>query len=127
MIRKLRLRAGRGAGLNGRGHLGKRDSMTGPFFCIGKALLRGFEFPLGGAPARADLAAASKRARGVGGEMSGHLAQVVVVGAAEAHRPRQGGSGRLGQVPQEAQARLFGGVLVVKRLDRIPASFYFGT
>ena len=28
---------------------------------------------------------------------------------------------------QEAQARLFGGVLVVKRLDSIQASFHFGT
>ena len=127
VIRKLHLRAGGGVGLNGRGHLGKRDSMTGPFFCLGKALLGGFEFPLGSAPARADFAATSESPRGIGGQMTGHPGQVVLVGAAKAHRPRKRGSGRLGQVAQKAQARLFGGVLVVKLLDSIPASFRFGT
>jgi hypothetical protein len=101
--------------------------MACPFFRVGQALLGGFEFPLGGASARTDFAAVLKRARGVGGEMTSHLGQVVVVGPAEAHRPRKRCSGGLGQVAQEAQARLFGGVLVVKRPDGIPASFHFGT
>jgi hypothetical protein len=59
--------------------------------------------------------------------MTGHPGQVVVASAAEAHCPRKCCSRGLGQVAQEAQARLFGGVLVVKRLDSIRASFHFGT
>ncbi len=54
--------------------------------------------------------------------MTGHPGKVVVAGAAEPHRPRKCRSGRLGQVTGEVQARLFGGVLVVERLDRIAAS-----
>ncbi len=53
--------------------------------------------------------------------MTGHPGEIVMVGAAEPHRPRKCRSGRLGQVAQEVQARLFGGVLVVKRLDGIAA------
>ena len=122
MIGKLHLGAGSGAGLKGRGHLGKRDREAGPAFRVDQALLGGFEFPAGGASAHADVAAAAERVRGVGGKMTGHLGEVVVAGAAEAHRPRQRRGGRLGQVAQEGQARLLGGVLVVERLDRVAAS-----
>ena len=54
--------------------------------------------------------------------MAGHLGEVVVAGAAGPHRPRKCRSGRLGQVAQEVQAGLLGGVLVVERLDAIAAS-----
>lgn len=66
VIGELHLGAGSGAGLNGRGHLGKRDRMACPVFRVGQALLGSFEFPVGGAPARTDFAAAPKRARSVG-------------------------------------------------------------
>ena len=122
MIGKLHLSAGRGAGLKDRGHLGERDRTAGPFFRRGQALLGGLQFPLGGASARADLAAAAERCRGVSGQMTGHPGEVVVAGAAEPHRPRKCRSGRLGQVAQEVQAHLLGGVLVVERLDGIAAS-----
>ena len=122
MIGKLQLGAGSGAGLEGGGHFGKRDSIANPFFCLGEPLLGGFEFAAGGAPALADVAAAAERARRVSGQMTGHLGEVVVAGAAEAQRPRQRRGGRLGQVAQKGQARLFGGVLVVKRLDGVAAS-----
>ena len=122
MVGKLHLSTGDGAGLKGRGHFGKRDRTVGPSSRRGQALFGGFELPAGGAAARADLAAAAQRARSVSGQVTGHPGKVVVVGAAEPHRPRKCRSGRLGQVACEVQARLLGGVLVVERLDRIAAS-----
>ena len=53
--------------------------------------------------------------------MTGHLGQVVVAGPAEAHRPGQRRGGRPGQVAQEVEPRLHGGVLVVERLDGVAA------
>jgi hypothetical protein len=55
--------------------------------------------------------------------MAGHPGEVVLVGAAETQRPRKCRSGRLGQVAQKAQTRLFGGVLIVKRLDGVAPPF----
>ncbi len=63
MIGKLHLSAGRGAGLKDRGHHGERDRTAGPFSRRVEALLGGLQFPLGGASARADLAAAAERGR----------------------------------------------------------------
>ena len=123
MIGKLQLGAGSGGGLKGRRHLDKRVRTVGLSFGVGQPLFGGFEFPLGGASARADLPAAREGARGVGAEMAGHPGEVVVVGAAETQRPRKCRGGRLGQVVQEAQTRLFGGVLIVKSLDSVAASF----
>jgi len=53
--------------------------------------------------------------------MTGHPREIVVVAAAEAHRPGERRGGGLGQVAQEPQPRLFGRVLVVKLLDQIAA------
>ena len=93
-------------------------------FCVGQALLRQHRVPGG---RRAWRALISRRlpdcARGVSGQMTGHLGEVVVAGAAETQRPRQCRGGRLGQVAQKAQTRLFGGVLIVKRLNGVAASF----
>ena len=122
MIGKLHLGAGSGAGLKGRGHLNERDRMAGSFFCGAQALLRSIELPVGGSSACTDFAATPECARGVSGQMTGHLGEVVMAGAAEAHRPGKCGGCGLGQVAQKAQACLFGGVLVVKRLNGVAAS-----
>ena len=122
VIGKLHLGADSGPGLKGRGHLNERDRMAGSFFCGAQALLRSIELPVGGSSACTDFAATPECARGVSGQMTGHLGEVIVVGAAEAHRPGKCGGCGLGQVIQEAQTRLFGGVLVVKRLNGVAAS-----
>ena len=96
------------------------------FSARGQALLGGFEFALGGAPAGSYVTAAAERAAGVGGQVTGHPGQVVVIGAAEAHRPGQGRGGRFGQVAEEAQPGLFGGVLVVEFLDQVTAALDLG-
>jgi hypothetical protein len=54
--------------------------------------------------------------------MTGHLGEVVVADAAEAHRPGKCGGGGLGQVTQ-TQTRLFGGIPVVQRLAGVAATF----
>ena len=107
--------------LDGRGHLGERHRTVGVPFRVLQALLGGFELAAGGAAAGVDLAAAAERGRGVGGQVAGHPGQVVLAGAAEAHRPRQRRGGRLGQVAEEGQPRLLGRVLVVELLDLVAA------
>ena len=90
-------------------------------FRVLQALLGGFELAAGGAAAGVDFAAAAERGRGVGGQVAGHPGQVVLAGAAEAHRPRQRRGGRLGQVAEEGQPSLLGRVLVVELLDLVAA------
>jgi hypothetical protein len=92
-----------------------------PLLRTRQAYLGGFEFPAGDPPARVDIAAPAERPRGVGGQVTGHLGQVITAGATKAHRPRQGRGGRLGQVAREVQARLLRGFLVVERLHGVAA------
>ena len=113
---------GRGVGLEDRGHLGISRGLAGQLLRLLQAPLGGLELEARGAAPRRDVAAPAERVRGVGGQVTGHLGQVVVAGPAEAHRPGQRRGGRPGQVAQEVQPRLHGGVLVVKRPDGVPAA-----
>ena len=121
MVGELHLGLGPRRGLEGRGHLGERGGLAGPVLRLAQAPLGGLELAAGGAAARRDVAAAAERVRRVGGQVTGHLGQLVVPGPAEAHRPGQRRGGRPGQVPEEVEPRLLGGVLVVERLDGVPA------
>ena len=112
-------------GLEDRRHLGVGRGLADLLLRLGQAALGGFELPAGVAAARRDVAAAAERVPGVGGQVTGHLGQVVVPGPAEAHRPGQRHGGCPGQVPEKVELGLHGGVLVVERLDGVAALFGF--
>ena len=117
---------GRGVGLQDRGHVGVGRGLAGPLLGFLQAPLGGLELAAGVAAPRRDVAAPGERVRGVGRQVTGHLGQVVVAGPAEAHRPRHRRGGRPGQVAQEVQPRLHGGVLVVERPDGVAAPLGLG-
>ena len=123
MVGQLHFSLGRGAGLEDRGHVGVGGGLAGPLLRLVQALLGGLELPARGAAPRRDVAAAAERGRRVGGQVTGHLGQVVVPGPAEAHRPGQRRGGRPGQVTQEVQPCLHGGILVVECPDGVAAPF----
>ena len=122
VVGELHPSLGRGIGLEDRGHLGISGGLAGPLLRLLQAPLGGLELEARGAAPRRDVAAPAERVRGVGGQVTGHLGQVVVAGPAEAHRPGQRRGGRPGQVAKEVQPRLYGGVLVVERPDGVPAA-----
>ena len=126
VVGQLHRSLGRGAGLQDRGHVGVGGGLAGPLLRLLQAPLGGLELAAGVAAPRRDVAAPAERVRGVGGQVTGHLGQVVVAGPAEAHRPGQRRGGRPGQVAQEVQPRLHGGVLVVERPDGVAAPFGLG-
>ena len=121
MIGQLDLDAGRGGRLDGGGYLGELGG-TRALLRIGQALLRGPQLALGGARARGDVAAALQRARRRGGQVTGHLVQLVPARPPGSHRPRQRGGGGLGQVTGEAEPRPLRRVLIGQRLDRVAAA-----
>ena len=115
----------RRAGLEDRGHVGVGGGLAGPLLRLLQAPFGGLELPARGAAPRRDVAATAERVAGVGGQVTGHLGQVVVAGPAEAHRPGQRRGGRPGQMAQEVEPRLHGGVLVVEGPDGVAAPFGF--
>ena len=116
----------RGAGLQDRGHVGVSGGLAGPLLGFLQAPLGGFELAAGVAAPHRDVAAPAERVRGVGGQVTGHLGQVVVAGPAEAHRPGQRRGGRPGQVAKEIELCLHGGVLVVEGPHGVAAPFGLG-
>jgi hypothetical protein len=117
---------GCGVSLQDRGHVRIGGRLAGPLLGFLQAPLSGLELAAGVAAPRRDVAAPAERVRSVGGQVTGHLGQVVVAGPAEAHRPGQRGGGRPGQVAQEVQPRLHGGVLVAERPDGVAEPFGLG-
>ena len=71
---------GRGVGLEDRGHLGVSRGQAGQLLRLLQAPLGGLELEARGAAPRRDVAAPAERVRGVGGQVTGHLGQVVVAG-----------------------------------------------
>ena len=126
MVRELHLGldpGSRGGGLEDRGHVGVGGGLAGPLLRLVQAPFGGLEFPARGAAPRRDVAPLAERVAGVGGQVTGHLGQVVVAGPAETHRPGQRRGGRPGQVAQEVEPRLHGGILVVEGPDGVAAPF----
>ena len=129
VVRKVHLSLGPlglGARLEDRGHVGVGRGLAGPLLRLVQAPFGGLELPARGAAPCGDVAAPAECVAGVGGQVTRHLGQVVVAGPAEAHRPGQRRGGRPGQVTQEVEPRLHGGVLVVEGADGVAAPFGFG-
>ena len=125
MVGELHLGLDLGPGLEDRGHVGVGRGLAGR----SSASARRRSAASSSRRASRLRAAMSRRrpsaSAGVGGQVTGHLGQVVVPGPAEAHRPGQRRGGRPGQVPEEVEPGLHGGVLVVERLDGVAAPFGF--